>query len=402
MQQKHVLVVGGRDHTLDKLDKLGVRYSMMQTPDLVTDKQVRDSERYVVMDYRDVEEVLLVARAWHAKDPFDAIVSLAEYGMHAASLCAIDLQLPGDNLSAVQLTRDKIHMRAAMEQHRLSPVRYQTCARLEDALAFLHSLDGQPMVLKPFDGGGSEGVFYVENEAALRERWPLTQAATASPILAEEFLEGPEFSVESISRNGRHEIAIITEKITTELPTFVELGHQVPARLAPADKAAIESLVLGFLEVVGQRTAPAHTEIRLTRSGPRIIESQTRIGGDQIWEMCEMVSGVDLMSETICELLSLPQPPRQPVASAAAIRFFPLQHARIVKVENLEQAERAPGIVRVKCTLKPGQELGRLSGSDSRQGYVLCTGKDIDEAMLNAETGRDLVKVEWEPLPATV
>lgn len=397
MKYNHVLVVGGRDHTLDKLDRLGVRYSMMQTPDLVTDRQIQSAHRYLVMDYKDIEEVLLVARAWHGKDPFDAIVSFAEYGMHAASMCAIDLNLPGQNLQAVLLTRDKIKMRDMMQAHSLSPVRYATCRTVEEALDFFHSLEGQPMVLKPFSGGGSEGVFYVDDEASIRERWAWTYRETDGVVLAEEFLDGPEFSVESISRNGQHEIAMVTEKITTALPYFVELGHQVPARLDEATLGAIRELVVRFLNVIEQRTAPAHTEIRLTRDGPRIIESQTRIGGDQIWEMCEMVSGVDLMTETICCLLDLPAPERKPVAAAAAIRFFPYENAHILKVENLEQAQRAEAVVRVKCSLQPGQKIGRLKGSDSRQGYVLCTGLDIDDAMRNAETTRDMVKVHWEP-----
>ena len=67
MKQAHVLVVGGLDHTLDKLDQLGIRYSMMQTLARVNERQYRAATRYAVMDYEDMEEVLLLARAWHAR-----------------------------------------------------------------------------------------------------------------------------------------------------------------------------------------------------------------------------------------------------------------------------------------------------------------------------------------------
>lgn len=400
MKQAHVLVVGGLDHTLDKLDQLGIRYSMMQTLARVNERQYRAATRYAVMDYEDMEEVLLLARAWHARDPFDAVVSFTEYGLHPASQCAIDLGIPGDNLEAVLHTRDKIDMRELLGRHGLSPVRYQVCQTVDDAKRFFRSLEGEGMVLKPFAGGLSEGVFFVDAEEDLEARWNGSREVMDGPILAEEFLHGPEFSVESLSINGQHLIAMITEKETTALPRFIELGHQVPARLDEAQQAAVKELVSRFLDIIGQKTGPAHTEIRLTPSGPRIIESQTRVGGDQIWEMCEMVSGVNLTGETVAVLTDIPRPERKPVAKAAAIRFFSYENARILDVRGIERAQSAPGVIRLECQLQAGQRYETLKSSNSRQGYVLCVGDTIEQAVANAEAARDAVQVAWEPLTA--
>jgi biotin carboxylase len=395
---KHVLVVGGPSSTLDKLEKLGVRYSMVQIPRMVDERQFRGAARYAVLDYRDHGELSAVARAWHALDPFDAAVSFTEYGLEPASRIARDLGIAGDNLRAVLATRDKTRTRALLNEHGLSSVRHRVCATVEDARAFFHELGGGPIVLKPTDGGLSEGVFVVEAEHELDERWSWTSAAASGAVLAEEFLSGPEYSVETISLDGAHEIAMITEKLTTELPRFVELGHQVPARLDPAVRAQVESLILDFLDLIGQTTGPAHTEIRVTATGPKLIESQTRVGGDQVWELCEMVSGVDLMAEGIARQVGLPAPARTPVAPAAAIRFFGYENVRVLDVQDVASAESARGVVRVLCSLEPGQELGSLESSNSRQGYVLCTGDDPEDAIANAEAARRLVRVKAEPL----
>ncbi len=397
MTQRHVLVIGGPSSTLDKLDKLGVRYSMMQTPELVEERQSRHAQRYAALDYRSSDEMLRLAREWHAADPVAAVISFTEYGLEPASRCAFELGVAGDNLRAVRLTRDKRRTRDVLARHGLSPVRHRVCAAIEDAREFLAEMAGEPIVLKPCDGGLSEGVLLAESEAELAERWDVTHAAAAGPVLAEEFLRGPEYSVESISVNGRHEVVMITEKLTTTTPRFVELGHQVPARLGDDVRNEIADLVVRFLALIDQQTGPAHTELRLTPSGPRIIESQTRVGGDQVWELCELVSGVDLMAETIAALLELPAPQRCPVAAAAAIRFFAYENARILSVEDLPVAEQARGVLRVTCSLQPGQEVGALDSSTSRQGYVLCEGSGVDDAITNAETARDLVKVTWEP-----
>ena len=398
MSGGHVLVVGGRDHTLDKIERLGARYAMMQIPSLVNPRQYIRASRYAVMDYTRHDETLAVARAWHEVDPFDAVVSFTEYGLEPASLVAAALGVAGDNLAAVRATRDKTRTRELLDRHGLSPVRHRVCPDRAAAARFLADLDGAAMVLKPCDGGLSEGVCVVHDADGLADGWRWTRRATDGPVLAEEFLTGPEYSVESISHDGRHEIAAVTEKLTTPLPRFIELGHQAPARLDGADHAAVVELVTTFLTLVGQRTGPAHTEIRLTPHGPRIIESQTRFGGDQIWELCELVSGVDLMSETVAALLGLPQPGRQRGAGGAAIRFFGHENVRVVDVTGVEQARHAPGAVRVTCSLAPGQQLGPLLSSDSRQGYVLCTGADTAEAAQRAEAARDLVRVGAQPL----
>jgi biotin carboxylase len=401
MRQKHVLAIGGRNSTVDKLEKLGLRFSMVQIPGWVDERQYTSAERYAVLDYEDLDELLALCRTWHRIDPFDAVVTFTEYGLVNTSRCAIDLGIAGDNLAAVLVTRDKSKTRALLDEHGLGPVRYRVCATLEDAREFLASSGGEPIVLKPHDGGLSEGVFIVETEAVLAQRWNLSNAARPGPVLAEEFLGGPEFSVESLSVDGVHEIAMITEKVTTPLPRFIELGHQMPARLSADDRSQVVDLITKFLDLVGQRTGPAHTEIRLTRTGPKLIESQTRVGGDQIWEMCEIVNGVDMMAEAIAALAGMAPPQRVPVAAAAAIRFFGYENMRVLDVAGLHRAERARGVVRVQCDLAAGQELGLILSSNDRQGYVLVTGDNTEDAIDNAESARDLVEVKWESLPQT-
>ncbi|MDT0391745.1 ATP-grasp domain-containing protein [Streptomyces dubilierae] len=398
MTDKHVLLVGGPGSELDKLDRLGVRFSMMQIPERVTARQYTDAAHYAVLDYRDFDEVLAVARAWHSVDPFDAVASFTEYGLRPASRVARELGIPGDNLTAVELTRDKARTRELLDRHGLSPVRHRLCAGVEEARAFRRELGGGPVVLKPRDGGLSEGVYLAASEQELTERWAWSRRVADGPLLVEEFLTGPEFSVESVSVGGRHEIAAVTEKVTTELPRFVETGHQVPARLDETSRTAVEELVTRFLDLIEQRDGPVHTELRLTPSGPRLIEAQTRVGGDQIWELCELVSGVDLMAETFCALLGLPRPPRTPVAGAAAIRFFSYENVRVLGVDGLAEAATAPGVHRLHCTLEAGRELGPLTSSTARQGYVLCTGTDTAAATAAAERAHDLVKVVTQPL----
>ncbi|MFB6836229.1 ATP-grasp domain-containing protein [Streptomyces sp. NPDC056361] len=394
MTGRHVLFVGGPGHEVPKARRLGLRYSMIQIPERDNADHRAGAENYAVLDYRKSEEILPVVREWHAADPFDAVLSFTEYGLEPASRCAHELGVAGDNLQAVLATRDKTRTRELLDRHGLSPVRHRVCADPAEAGAFMAALGGGPIVLKPTAGGLSEGVYLVTEDSQIAERWTWTTRWTDGPVLAEEYLDGPEYSVESLSRDGKHEIVMVTEKLTTGAPGFVELGHQQPARLAPEVREAIDALVLRFLDLIGQRTGPVHTELRVTAAGPRLIEAQTRAGGDQIWELTELVTGVDVISETFAGLLDLPAPARTPRAQGAAIRFLAFEHTTVGEVHGLEDARRAPGLVRMVSTLTPGRVLTDLASSDGRQGYVICQGESTADAVAKAEAARDLVRLE--------
>jgi biotin carboxylase len=398
----HVLLVGGRAHNVERLVRAGVEYSLVQLPALADDQHARGARHHALLDYRSQAELLAVARAWHAQDPFDAVVSFTEYGLEPASRCAAALGVAGDNTRAVLATRDKTRTRELLDRAGLSPVRYRVCAQPAEAEAFLAALPGTAAVMKPVAGGLSEGVYRVTSAADIRAYWGwTTRYAAGRPVLVEEYLDGPEYSVETMSRQGRHEVVLVTEKLTTGFPGFVELGHQVPARLDGRRHRSVAELITTFLDLVGQHTGPVHTELRLTPNGPRIIEAQTRIAGDQIWEMAELVTGADLIAETVAGLLGRPSPARHPSTRAAAIRFFGYSDLMVRQVRGLEAARRAPGVVRVVCALAPGRRLGPLVSSDSRQGYVLCTGASTAEAVTRAQAAHDLVEVDAdEPVPA--
>jgi biotin carboxylase len=396
---KHVLVIGGPDDlALDAIEALGLRYSMVQAADRVAERQYRGAERYAVLDYTDVDELIAVALGWHSLDRFAAVVSFTEEGLGPASCCAAALGVPGDNLVAVRATRDRCTVRELVERHGLGSVRHRVCADIEDARDFLREQAGAPIVVKPWDRGLGQGVHLVRSEWQLDEYWPWISALTGgSPILAEEFLTGPEFGVETLSLGRGHEVVLMTEKKTAR-PHFVEVGCQVPARLTLSERAEIEVLVKRFLELIGQGVGPAHTKVRLTARGPRLIGARTTASGEQTWELCRLVSGADLISETVATLADVPLPPRTPAAGGAAVRFFDYEDVRILDVSGLEDAAEARGVARLDCTLEAGQELGPLQSASCRQGYILCTGADTADAVANAEAAHALVKVLSQPI----
>lgn len=116
-----------------------------------------------------------------------------------------------------------------------------------------------------------------------------------------------------------------------------------------------------------------------------VIETQTRFGGDQIWEMVQLTTGRSLAAETVAAMLDASAPDPAPAVGGAAIRFLPHEHAQVTHVGDADAIRARPGVVRVDLCTQPGQKLGPLVSSWSRQGYVLGTG--TTEAVVLVEQG---------------
>jgi biotin carboxylase len=389
-----LLLIGGKDSGFRSTSALDVDITLLQAAEDLTDLQTKRASQLFVCEALAEVGAAEVAAALHGADPFDAVLSFDERRLELAARLGERLAIAHNPRGAVEQTRDKLAMRRAAQAHGLPTVRFAECAEPADAHAFLASLSpGAGAVLKPSRGSGSRGVASVRRPADIDASWERCIDAEGLPAIIEEYVDGAEYSVETITLDGVHRVVAITEKLTTGAPAFVEVGHQLPARLQADAARAMEQTVLGLLDAVGHRWGPGHTEVMLSPTrGPVVIESHTRFGGDQIWEMVELVTGVRLAGATVAGLLGATGPVSSPpIAAAAAIRYFAHEHATVSGVSGVERAGALPGVVRVQLDIEPGAVLGPLRGSRGRQGYVIAVGDDVEQAVARAEQARATV-----------
>jgi biotin carboxylase len=393
--KKHLLLLGGRDSSAVKAASFDIDITLFQQPHLMTTNQLNVAKRLFAFDFTNSQEALALAQAIHAYHPFDAVVSFWELGLLPAALIGESLSIPANPVFPVEVTRDKLKMRSLLLQQGIDTVRFRQCETAEDVKEFLVSL-GKPVVIKPATGSGSTGVSVVNSVAEIKTAWEWVSATKLDAVIAEEYVDGPEYSVESLTIDGNHQIIAITEKLTTGAPNFVEIGHQMPAPLTEEMQHRIQEFIQQLLDVVRHQAGPAHSEVRISSEGiPKAIETQTRFGGDQIWEMVELVYGVDLVKSTCAHLLGIEYQENLPKAGGAAIRFLAYTNRTVKSIQGLDIARSLPGIVRVECKLKPGDRIGELRNSQARQGYVLAIGDSVTAAIENAERAISEVKFEF-------
>lgn len=140
-----------------------------------------------------------------------------------------------------------------------------------------------PCVVKPVHGFGKRGVWFVHSPEELEQVKLQADFHDGENALAEQFIVGKEYSVESLSFHGKHYMVQITEKMSDGAPHFVELGHHQPADLSDECRTKVQQAVYDILTAVGYTNGASHIELKITDEGAiYLIDLNPRGGGDYI------------------------------------------------------------------------------------------------------------------------
>lgn len=322
-----------------------------------------------IVDFQDPATLLAFTRRVLRPLNVMAVVSLTELGLEPAAVTAARLGVAGTALAAVRATRDKLRMRQILERH--APHLNPPFASGADRHAVARLFDGGAQVIaKPVDGVGSQSVTLLSSLAG----FPPGRLGPAT--LFEGFVAGTEFSVEVLSRHGRHSVTGIAEKRTTA--GFVELSHTMPApSLDPAGEQLVREAVVELLDVLGVTDGPSHTEVKLDGGKVTVIETHTRLGGDGIADLVRLTTGVDWRRVAVGWPLDA-EPPKPTAAAgtlAAATVFITAPPGRVTRVAA--QPELAAGaIVQWDVAVRPGDTVAPLSSSANRLGHATVIAAD--------------------------
>ncbi|MEU7603176.1 ATP-grasp domain-containing protein [Streptomyces sp. NPDC041003] len=349
-------------------------------PSVPSDRE--GAERRVRTDWRDHRHLVVAIGGMDAvRQGRAAVFGFDAAGALAASRANEELGLPGTPTEAVTALMDKAALRARSNAlHPLRPVSFARCGRA-DTLPFVTGLIGYPCVVKPRAGADGEGVRLVRDEAGARA------AAHGYPevtdLLVEEYLEGPELTVEAHSRAGRHRILGWARRLTAPAaphPAATGLaatGHGLPVALAPRTGEAVRALVRAVLDLARHRDGPSHTGVVLTPYGPRLVEAHARPGPEEFAGLLRLAHGTDVLGLALAAGLGLPEPARvpRPRTAHAGLRYVDFPPGRLDGVRAALAAARAvPGVARVQLEIPPGALVRRAPTGALHHAYVLATG----------------------------
>lgn len=322
-----------------------------------------------------------------------------------AAQVAEALGLPGPTVTAVRNCRDKHRTRALLRDAGLPQPKFALVADLEEAAAAAEWI-GYPVVVKPRGLGASRGVglvrsasdlagFFADARSAHHPGVPTYRAG----ILVEEYLEGPEISVDGVVHGGEYASMFLARKEVALSPYFEETGHLVDAGDRLLSDPALRWVLAKTHRALRVTDAVTHTELRLTARGFVVIEVNGRLGGDLIPYLGGLATGIDPGLAALDVALRTPPDLTPTRARTTGIRFlYPSGHCRVDRV-TVPAPDEASGLLRATALAAPGDEL-RLPPLDylQRYAYVLCAGNTPEACTGSLDEAEAQVDFHARPL----
>ncbi|MBQ6957088.1 MAG: ATP-grasp domain-containing protein [Bacteroidales bacterium] len=326
----------------------------------------------------------------------DGIMTLAtDMPMRGVSKASDKLHLHSISYETSFKATDKYEMIKAFKEYGVPSPWYFDVDSYED----LKALEGTvtfPCIIKPTDNAGSHGVAKVYDFAELLANYEYSHSCSRhGKVIVEEYLDGPEVSVEVMVVNGQVNILQITDKITTGAPHFVEMGHTQPSRLPKDTQHQIREVAEAACRSLGLDKGPAHVEMKVTSRGPVMIELGARMGGDNITtHLVPLSTGIDMVGSTIKVALGEEPDIAPTLCCGSAIRYFEVPIGTITTIKGVDEAEKIPGVKQITFTKGPGEESTPIQCSNDRIGFVIAQGETAEEAAHICEMAMRAIKIE--------
>ncbi|MGM1058997.1 ATP-grasp domain-containing protein [Saccharothrix sp. Mg75] len=329
------------------------------------------------------------------------VTTTSEYFLPAVAGLVTRLGLRGNPPDAVTRCRDKARTRTALAAAGVGQPRFAVVRDPSEAAAAV-AVTGLPSVVKPVDESGSQDVLLCGSVSEVRAHLGRVLARrvnargqrTSGTALVEEYLDAPEYSVETFAVDGRTGIVGITAKQVGGSPYFVETGHCFPAVLPPGTARRVVSEVTRALAVLGLRHGPAHTEVRVLPDRVAVIEVNARLAGGMIPELVRLAGGADLLEQQIRAAVGLPVEQLRDPTRFAAIGFVTAAApGTVTAVVGAAEAGALPGVVRVTVTAEPGRPVVPARNAHERLGHVIAVAPNASEVRAAVRKALGLIQV---------
>lgn len=296
----------------------------------------------------------------------------------------------------------KSHMRKRLEENNVPIPVYYAVENYEEFRKAVDGLQGI-CIVKPADNAGSRGVVALDDgrkrsEEELRHTYEYSKANSRNGIvMVEEYMSGPEVSVEAMTVDGETTILTITDKYITPPPYFVEIAHSEPSRLEEETQERIRQTARQAIAAIRLQNGPSHTEIKVTKEGPKIVELAARLGGDYITSrLVPLSTGVDMVGASVLLATGGEIDLERKRHKGSAIHFIQGKEGVIKSIQTAPALSQMEGVEEVAVYKKEGETVHSTRSSNDRLGHIITVGETAKEAMEIGRKAMELIRIEVE------
>lgn len=354
------------------------------------------ADKAICANITDEEIMLEIAREQHV----DGVIHpCSEVSMNVMGRINDELGLAGITKEQAIRATNKHLMREAFEMGGAPSPKSILTDSAEDAWEHLQNDFSTDGILKPSRNSGSRGIAKVVrdmNKADFINAYNIAlNESRDKSVLLEQFIEGPEFSIEIIVWNGTVNVLTVTDKKTTGAPHFVELGHNQPSCYSAEEVEILKAAAVSGVKALGVNNCACHAEAKLMDGKAYLMEIGARLGGDFIsTELTHLSTGIDMVAAAINVALGI-EPDLNPKEKpkGVCIRYFCPKPGKLVSVGNTEIL-KDPRVYLWEIYHKVGDVIPEVTSSLCRSGHVIVTENSPQKAIALADRMINEVKFD--------
>ena len=355
----------------------------------------KEADKFFPIDLKDIPALIDLAKSLKEKSLHGVFTAATDFSVSVAAV-AESCSLPGHSLEAARRASDKVLMRECFEKHGVPSPKFTHIFKneIDNALQILkQKAIPFPLTVKPADNMGARGCRLVYSQDELR---PALEDAInfsrSGKAIAEEFIEGEEFSLEAIVINGEIFLNALADRHIFFPPYFVEMGHTIPSIKSKEECDELIRVFFLGIKALGLTNGAAKGDIFLRKADSKkngkrtacVGEIAARLSGGYMsgWTV-PYSSGFDVTKAAVKIALGEPvdELPNSEAALFSAERAWISVPGIIKKIYGLEEARSTKNVKDVLPRLFEKDEAVFPKNNVEKCGNVLSSAENYDEAV---------------------
>jgi len=398
---KKVMVIAGGDWQIELIKKVKSMGHYVICSNLYEDSPAFPySDECEVANVLDKEKNLEIAK----KHNPDAVISdQSDIAVPTVAYVNEMMGLNGIGVNRAEIFTDKSVMRKFCKENGVLVPDFKVCTNVHEAQEMLDKYG--KIIIKPIDSQSSRGVYTVTNEKELMAHFEeaVSYSNRRNEILAEEYVEGDEFTIDGVVVNGKHYPLCISIKEMYEQNKNISKMQTYTYAHPTYDYDELRRQNKELVEKTGLPFGLTHAEYKCMNGKFYLIEAGARGGGSNLSaKIVPFMSEVDnydyliksalgeSVDESALENLVLPKD------NCVIMRFFDFGEGKVKEIQGREMLEECSAMLDYQLNVKVGDVLENPKYGRLRPGHFIIGGNNFAKLQEQAEEIINTVRVIFE------
>ena len=380
---KRLIVIGGgflQVPLIETAKSMGLHVTVFDMSHEAPGMKIADEN--VLMSTRDIDGCVREAKKIHEIIQFNGVTTAGTDASRAVAAIAGALDLPGIRYADAEAASNKVLMRKRLSSAGVPGPRFFPIWSLKEAREAMDEL-AFPLVMKPADNMGARGVIKIRSREEMNSAFRHSKKfSPTGQMILEEFMEGPELSIDALAFSGEIVITGIADRIIEREPYFIEIGHNMPSALdADILKEAVKVMKSG-MTALGIHTGAGKGDLKVTPEGVKIGEIAARLsGGFMSSHTFPLHSGINLLRAAIQIALGETPDGLKPSKNLVSIERSILgSPGKILSIGGRDQMMKVKNVHDVFLTKKPGDIILEPTSNIDKCGHVVISALSLEDA----------------------